>query len=447
MPEINDLSERELEILSLVATGASNKEIAHQLHISANTVKVHLRNIFTKIEVSSRTEAAMFAVSNGLVEGLVPVVEEEDEIGGLGRPSNGPLADSAGAVPLQPDRSGRRWAGLLAAGLVFVFVLFGTLLWARQGTPAAENPSAPAVINDPARWQSRAELPTARAGLAIVAYEGAIYALAGESETGVSGVLERYDPERDAWETLAEKPTPVTGVGAAVLGGKLYAPGGQTGSGEVSTVVEIFDPRTGEWAAAAPLPEPRSAYSLVAFEGKLYVFGGWDGETYSDAVYEYSPETDRWVENTPLPSPRAYTGAVVANGRIHVLGGYDGALALADHLRYAPEDEGSQDPWHPQAELPQGRYAMGVATAADLVYLVGGLGDAEAPLPRLEYVQSADRWEKYESGQATTWSHGGLATVGTDLHLLGGLEDGTISPLHLAFQAIYLINMPAIIQE
>jgi len=61
------LSEREIEILQLVSQGKSNKEIAAELFISVNTVKVHLANIFTKIDVSSRTEATLYAIEHGIV--------------------------------------------------------------------------------------------------------------------------------------------------------------------------------------------------------------------------------------------------------------------------------------------------------------------------------------------------------------------------------------------
>jgi two-component system nitrate/nitrite response regulator NarL len=61
------LTPRELQIISAVVTGSSNKQIAEQLSISTDTVKHHLTSIFDKIGMSNRLELALFAVHNGLV--------------------------------------------------------------------------------------------------------------------------------------------------------------------------------------------------------------------------------------------------------------------------------------------------------------------------------------------------------------------------------------------
>ncbi|MCU0491857.1 MAG: response regulator transcription factor [Chloroflexaceae bacterium] len=57
-PSSADLSEREAEVLSLVAQGLTNTQIAVRLNVSDNTVKFHLQNIYQKLDVSNRTEAA-----------------------------------------------------------------------------------------------------------------------------------------------------------------------------------------------------------------------------------------------------------------------------------------------------------------------------------------------------------------------------------------------------
>jgi len=62
------LTERELEVLKLVAQGLNNREIAKRLFISENTVKNHVRNILEKLQLHSRMEAVMYAVREKLLE-------------------------------------------------------------------------------------------------------------------------------------------------------------------------------------------------------------------------------------------------------------------------------------------------------------------------------------------------------------------------------------------
>lgn len=66
--KISFLTNRELEVLVQVANGMFNKEIATNLNISERTVKNHISNIFKKIDVSDRTQAAVFAIKNNIIK-------------------------------------------------------------------------------------------------------------------------------------------------------------------------------------------------------------------------------------------------------------------------------------------------------------------------------------------------------------------------------------------
>ncbi len=67
-PERDKLTRREIEVIALIADGLNNKEIADQLFISEKTVKNHVSNLFKKINVSDRTQAAIFAFKHSIKE-------------------------------------------------------------------------------------------------------------------------------------------------------------------------------------------------------------------------------------------------------------------------------------------------------------------------------------------------------------------------------------------
>jgi DNA-binding NarL/FixJ family response regulator len=69
------LTERELAVLRLVARGATNPQIAEELYISINTVKSHLKNILSKLQLENRTQVATYAMQSGL---LSPDSQEDD---------------------------------------------------------------------------------------------------------------------------------------------------------------------------------------------------------------------------------------------------------------------------------------------------------------------------------------------------------------------------------
>ena len=66
-PQVDELTPRELEVLRLIAGGRSNKRIALELGVAEKTVKTHVSHVLAKLGLSDRTQAALYAVREGLV--------------------------------------------------------------------------------------------------------------------------------------------------------------------------------------------------------------------------------------------------------------------------------------------------------------------------------------------------------------------------------------------
>jgi len=457
------LSERELEILRLVATGVSNKEIASALQISPNTVKVHLRNIFTKIGVVSRTEATLYAIRSGLVssgaaEQAIVEAEESPQDSAAQPDPTSPLSAAAtlplssgptAAAPTEaaPRRLPRRWWLILTAASLVVLAGLAIFFAARQPAPqAALQPTAlaaPAQTLAP-RWAQDADLPGPRASLGAFLYNNAFYLLGGTDGQAPSRALYRYEPQTRLWMELAPKPTSASGIKAVLIGEKVYVPGGTTANGQPSAMLEVYDPRLNQWTSRKPIPLALSQYGAAAFEGRLYLFGGWDGSGYSDKVFVYDPLDDSWGQASSLPSGRARLAVEAFQDRIIVAGGYDGSKALTDVLFFLPSrDMPGDSPWSAGPSLSAGRYGMSSASLASMVFLFGGKGDQEgAALPPSMLHSEAKDWAQIDSSPLPLTFDGAALAAGNFIHLFGGeLESGPIAR-HIAYQAIYTISIP-----
>ena len=450
MTETVTLSEREQQILILVATGASNKEIAQQLAISANTVKVHLRNIFAKIGVMSRTEAAMYAVTNG----LVPAGQGEERLpatDGFAPAGNGTGTSTADIEPVMGSQTtGTKAASqkqsyvtfaLLLVLVVLVTAGVSRLLSRQQGVSPA---SASATLSAENRWRALSPLPTARFGMAVASYENNIYAIAGSSARGVSDVVEAFDTSKETWMPRKKKPTAAGDVQAVVIGGKIYVPGGRLADGSVTNVMEIYEPRSDEWQSGAAMPVAVSAYALATIEGKLYLFGGWDGKHYVSSVFAYNPATNKWNALTPMPTARGFAAAAVAGDKIYLIGGRDESGALSANEMFIPERAGSADAWVKVTAMPAGRYAMGAATIAGVIHVLGGESAGAEALTYLEYFPSTDSWRAYPNSLARPIAYPGLISQEAYLYMIGGEEDDAPSAQTWMYQAIYSVAVPLI---
>jgi len=455
------LTDREREILALVATGVTNQRIARDMGISVNTVKAHLRNIFGKLGVASRTEATTLAIQMGLVN-VVP-----GSLAGApaGTPDGAPEAAAVGlaretsaASGAPQERIAIRWrltsgqVVTLAAALLLAvaFVIWGGRAPARSAAVNrfADLPAAAGdgEIGSPAgRWTQRTALSRPRARFAQAALDGAIYVISGVNEEGCTAAVERYDVTADVWAPRADKPTPVANVGAAVVGGRIYVPGGYDADGRARDVLEVYDPVTDAWSTAAALPVGLYAYAVAPYGEGFYVFGGYDGSAYVDTVYYYDVTRDAWDGVGRLASPRAFAAAATAGGAIYVVGGTDGERELDSCVSFLPaEAAAGQDPWRTHAALGATRAGHALVASGGNLYAVGG-GWGGSLTANERYDLAHDLWSTFESPHLGEWRTLGLSAIsgadGTRLYAIGGWSGRLLSGVEV-YQAEYRLYLP-----
>ena len=440
----NPLSEREMDVAQLLATGASNSEIARDLSISPGTVKVHIRNIFDKLQVSSRTEASMLLVQRGwlTVPGLTPVT-----------PASG---DAPAPVPPLDDRPARPvlWQVLWMLGAL---VLTMGALWTPTllAQPAASldllTDAESVALGQPelepqARWDTRAPLPQARSRLALAEWDNRLYVAGGETDAAVTDQVLAYDLESNTWEALAPLPQPLANSSAAALADHLYVAGGNTGADDgyaVRATLEVYSMADDTWLDPVNLPNPLTGAALVAGEDALYLLGGWDGAAMRDEVWRLAVDADgtpagNWELFTRLRAPRAFMGAVAVENTIYVVGGYDGRqeLSEADLLNL---DDGA---WTNLPPLSTPRGGLALAYDGLAVFALGG--GWTYPIRTFErYDPTTNTWSNFPSPIQGEWRHLGAAAKDERLHLVGGWS-GAYLDTYLQYQSTFRALLPVI---
>jgi DNA-binding CsgD family transcriptional regulator len=426
-----------MEILLLVATGATNQQIAKDLVISVNTVKVHLRNIYGKLGVASRTEATMVAVREGWVE-----VERPEEQVDQGANGNNRVAVEAlpPLTPLPRVSLPKRIALLVGLVLALAAVVLPVVLEDRANSRTADPISGvfPTVAPGPptTRWHTQAQLPTPRTGLAVVQVDGLVYAIGGVSNEGVTGKVEVYDPETDSWATGSTKPTPAGFISAVEVGGVVYVPGGIDAEQQALAILEIYDPASDAWQASAPLPQPVGAYGLATLDEKVYLFGGRNGTGYLDSVYGYDPATDRWEARKPMEVSRGFLSAAPAGDRIYVAGGYDDVAEYNTFAAYDP----AGDSWSPLPSMALPRGGLALVPVREQLYAIGG-GMAGYLAFNERYDPRLDAWSNIETPVKEQWQGLGAAFVTPEIYAIGGWSDGNLS-VNEAYQALFQSLVP-----
>ncbi|MEZ4709667.1 MAG: kelch repeat-containing protein [Caldilineaceae bacterium] len=442
-PTENPLSEREMDVARLLVTGASNTEIARGLTISPQTVKVHLRNVFEKLQVNSRTEASTLLLQRGWV--VLPGMESDAAT------SLSPVATTLPEVeplsPLSPQPSNWQLVYLLAAILVCIIAFFAPSFIGRTQpkidllTDASSATLGRTLVEMIPRWDALAPMLTPRSRQATVLLGNAIYVIGGESTEGkLLTDVERYQITLDLWQTIPPLPRPLSNTSAVGLNQHIYLAGGSymdgaTDTRQLSDQLLVYSATDQTWRVVGNLPYPLVGAALTSNADSIYLVGGWDGENAHDEIWRYTPAPANaaasiaWELVGRIPVARPFLGATVLKGKLYVVGGFDGQREMAN----ADVFDLASGAWQklPDLSVPRG----GLSLVADevAIYAIGG-GWTGAIDTHERYDPDIGLWSNFASPIRGEWRNVGAVAIDGSLHLLGGWS-GEYLDTHLRYES------------
>ncbi|MDM8528664.1 kelch repeat-containing protein [Anaerolineales bacterium HSG24] len=453
----SQLSARELEVLTIVATGASNQQVANELFLSVYTVKKHMSRIHSKLGVQSRVEAVMLALKEGWIT-----------LPGHEKPGHEKQAEAESSFTEPPDpiqlppepklylvasslHYMARWqqvylffAILLTLALMLIPIrpqseieaVYIPLHLKSESLPTPVPTVAPAM---PQNWAYHTELRMPRAQLAVVPLDGSLFTIGGsDNQNQATNQVDIYDPETNQWRDGVAKNEATTYMNALVISDTIYVPGGCNVDNEALDILEIYDPISDTWTLGSTLPEVRCAYGSVAYEDEIYLFGGWDGQDYTDTVFVFSPISDTWrLLESRMPEAKGYLGAAVLNNEIYVVGGYDGQDEFDHTYTFDPQT----GEWTEKATMQFPRGSLGLVATSNRLYAIGG-GWEIPVLVSEEYDPATDSWTSFEIPFDTAWRDMGIAVIDSQFYALGGWNGEEIMTDVVSYRFVHKYFVP-----
>jgi DNA-binding CsgD family transcriptional regulator/N-acetylneuraminic acid mutarotase len=457
------LSNRELDVLRCLAQGATNKDIASDLTISENTVKVHLRNIYTKLDVSSRTEATTAAMQQGyitfpgqdeiLVTPTALISTEETTIQEPAIDATFPTADpgeETNDVETFSNVSGSSKGRLLPTaliGIVLLIVLAGILYFGQRFLTPEEASTEENLFTetpiDNTHWFESRPMSQARANMAVASVGLDLYQIGGETADGVDGSVQVFNSRDLVWRSGTEKPTAVADATAAELYGEIYIAGGRTADGQPTSAVEAYSPTQNAWRPVAPLPHPVSGALTLSDGSFLYLIGGYDGQAYLNESYVYDPAEDTWRPLPSLPQPAAYLSGGAITGKLIVVGGENADGVLAKCHLYDP----AEAVWSVCPDMLLPRRNAGSAVLLNKLYVIGGTADNEEITYSEMYDPDSETWQVINTpmlADSADWPQLGVGQIETRIFALGGRKGEDLLDTNYVFAPlVYQTYIPA----